>query len=620
MTHPFGERNGARSIAAAAVLMVLAMLLLIAPSPADAAGSRSSNVLRQGLGMKAQPSVRVLALQRALIRHGYHVSRRGADGRFGPRTARAVRRFQARRHLKVDGIVGPRTRVALRRANRTSGARTDRGRRATRDNASRSGSRRAPAASDAGSARPAAPPVFPSAVPPATQPSAPQPAASTPLHLDTDPAWWRNPLLLGVVAALVAAFGAVVLSRRERREKAASYRRGQVAGQSPEPGAIRPAPAAPVTPSASMAAAPSVVTSRPPGEARPAPVVAASIVPGDASRAQADSHVIGYVTVPAEAGAAHTSNLEREIERVCQRRGWRLCEIASDPDGSSLAERSGMSRALERIESGEASALVVGEARLLGRSVDLAELMQRLDAAKAALVAIDLGIDTSTPQGRRVASALITMSGWGRRRPAVPLAGRLAEAYNGHASAARNGNGAPRRYRKGALSHSGNPNGAVVHNGNGAAIHSGNGNGAAVRNAKGNGVAARNGNGARSRNGKGAAARTGNGSGAAARSSNGNGAAADNRSGTGAGAGAESGSGNGATPRDGEGTVVLNGHAAVTLNGKGGAVLNGNGVVTLTTHGPVIAKANGNGGGHGDGDRAPNGKRPRRPRREAVKD
>jgi lysozyme family protein len=36
-----------------------------------------------------------------------------ADGVFGPRTERAVKRFQRRKGLAVDGVVGPQTRAAL---------------------------------------------------------------------------------------------------------------------------------------------------------------------------------------------------------------------------------------------------------------------------------------------------------------------------------------------------------------------------------------------------------------------------------------------------------------------------------------------------------------------------
>src|SRR3954470_17750342 len=122
-TNPSGLSTGRRSSTMLAMLAGLVALALLVPSHANAnanARAGSSSLLRQGVGMTAKPSVRVQALQRMLLRRGYSVGRAGADGRFGPRTARAVRRFQAARHLKTDAIVGPRTRVALRPAATTS--------------------------------------------------------------------------------------------------------------------------------------------------------------------------------------------------------------------------------------------------------------------------------------------------------------------------------------------------------------------------------------------------------------------------------------------------------------------------------------------------------------------
>jgi peptidoglycan hydrolase-like protein with peptidoglycan-binding domain len=69
---------------------------------------RLERLLARGVGFsKPGGSSRVRALQRKLNRLGYAAG--AIDGLFGPITDGAVRRFQSRHGLKVDGIVGPET-------------------------------------------------------------------------------------------------------------------------------------------------------------------------------------------------------------------------------------------------------------------------------------------------------------------------------------------------------------------------------------------------------------------------------------------------------------------------------------------------------------------------------
>lgn len=63
---------------------------------------RSDPTIRDG-----SEGVAVRGLQRRLIAAGFDIDE--IDGRFGPRTEAAVRAFQERSELDVDGIVGPRT-------------------------------------------------------------------------------------------------------------------------------------------------------------------------------------------------------------------------------------------------------------------------------------------------------------------------------------------------------------------------------------------------------------------------------------------------------------------------------------------------------------------------------
>ena len=51
----------------------------------------------------------VTALQRVLLESGESLPKYGADGDFGAETLKAVKNFQKKHGLTVDGIVGPKT-------------------------------------------------------------------------------------------------------------------------------------------------------------------------------------------------------------------------------------------------------------------------------------------------------------------------------------------------------------------------------------------------------------------------------------------------------------------------------------------------------------------------------
>jgi DNA invertase Pin-like site-specific DNA recombinase len=137
--------------------------------------------------------------------------------------------------------------------------------------------------------------------------------------------------------------------------------------------------------------------------------------------ATAAIRVAGYIRVStaeqAESGAglaAQRTAIMSEIDR----RGWVLHDIYVDAgvSGKSMVGREGLDSALTAIESGSADALVVAKLDRLSRSLlDFAALMARAQAKRWNLVALDLGIDLSTPAGEFLASVMASAAQWERR-------------------------------------------------------------------------------------------------------------------------------------------------------------------------------------------------------------
>jgi hypothetical protein len=154
---------------------------------------------------------------------------------------------------------------------------------------------------------------------------------------------------------------------------------------------------------------------------RPQPVQAvtadAAGAVGPSAGLESGQAVLGYVAVAEDPGDGDVDASAAAIDAACERAGWRLTGLVRDRANGPALDRPGLRHALERIASGEAQALMVGDIRLLTAStVDLGDLLVWFRDTRAVLIALDLGLDTSTPEGRGVATTLITLGAWERER------------------------------------------------------------------------------------------------------------------------------------------------------------------------------------------------------------
>jgi DNA invertase Pin-like site-specific DNA recombinase len=186
---------------------------------------------------------------------------------------------------------------------------------------------------------------------------------------------WAAWLLAGAIGALLAVVAVVAVGNAYRRRYGT---------------ASRPATSAP--------------------SPRSEPARAAATTTGS-SHLPPGSRVIGYLTAADDLGGKDDGDSAAAIDAACERSRWNLVEVVRDIDAGPALGRPGLRYALERIARGEAQGLVTNDLERLSRSiVELGTLLAWFRDADATLIALDLDVDTSTPEGRQVAKTLIALS------------------------------------------------------------------------------------------------------------------------------------------------------------------------------------------------------------------
>jgi peptidoglycan hydrolase-like protein with peptidoglycan-binding domain len=342
-------------------------------APIQLSQPAASTVIRQGAGFRdSAGSDAVRDIQRRLHALGYRPG--PVDGVFGPRTRSAVGWFQIKHRLPATGAVDGTTLTILRfRTHGVLGASAPPPERPVAT-APRPEVATAPAAT-------ASPPVAHGA----PAPRVVHPAQARKHETGTGLA----ALLLGLALALVVVASITTWLRSGARLPDRERLRKIFA---PRTQATR-------------------VPARSPASRRDRPTRGAVA----ASTNGRGRQVIGYAVGRSERDFLRQRHA---IERICGERGWTLAALVKERDARGRKRRQpGLAHVLGQVASGGVGKLIVGRLQSLARSpAELAVVLEWCRRRDVELVALDVGLDTTTPDGRLAARCLGAVA----PRPARP--------------------------------------------------------------------------------------------------------------------------------------------------------------------------------------------------------
>lgn len=132
--------------------------------------------------------------------------------------------------------------------------------------------------------------------------------------------------------------------------------------------------------------------------------------------------MIGYLRVSTEEQANSGLGLEAQretIQRYADAHGWDVIWYVDEGLSAKSLDRPQLQAALTRLhvlpKRRDIDGIVVAKLDRLSRSVhDFSGILKLAATRKWAVVAIDLGVDTSTPTGKLVANVMMSVAEWER--------------------------------------------------------------------------------------------------------------------------------------------------------------------------------------------------------------